>query len=363
MKFSVTNFEEHTAYKFIIIFLSSVAATLIAIETTELESSLRTKLLLAETLFFGALTLDYFVHIFKNFKKKKLYQYLVSFEGLVDFVAFVPFLILINDFSSINYLKYVLGIATFLKIARFSHALKVFKEVLINERKSLLGSLYIMLLLTFFLSTILYFIERNVNPKGFSSIVESMWWSIITLSTVGYGDIVPLTALGKFIGAIASIVGLGMFALPAGILANGFAQELARVKFITNWRLVAKVPIFASLEKGTITDIAKLLHLNRFSAGELIIKHGDMGDSMYFILEGEVDVILPGSPDKIVLHPGDFFGEIALLKDTKRGASIIAKQRCRVLELTAYDFKKLVKSKPEILKAIEEVAHTRIEFS
>lgn len=362
MKVSLKNFEELIAYKFTIIFLSSVAATLIAVETTKLDSALQSNILIAETILFGLLTLDYFIHIFQNFKRKKLFKYLISFEGLVDLVAFIPFLILIADFSSLNYLKYTLGIATFLKIARFSQALQVFKEVLINERKSLLGSLYIMLLLTFFLSTILYFIERDVNPTGFSSIITSMWWSIITLSTVGYGDIVPITALGKFVGAIASIVGLGMFALPAGILANGFAQELARVKFITNWKLVAKVPIFSNLQKGTISEIAKLLHVNRFRANEVIIKHGDIGDAMYFILEGEVDVILPKSEKKIVLQPGDFFGEIALLKNTKRGATIIAKHRCRVLELTAYDFKKLVKSTPEVLTIIEEVAQTRIEF-
>lgn len=125
------------------------------------------------------------------------------------------------------FLKLTFEIAAFLKIARFSDTLSIFKDVIITERKLILASLYVMMLLTFSISTILYFVERDANPNGFSSILESMWWSIVTLATVGYGDVVPVTALGKLLGALASIIGLGMFALPAGILANGFAQELA----------------------------------------------------------------------------------------------------------------------------------------
>ena len=88
-------------------------------------------------------------------------------------------------------------------------------------------------------------------------------WAIITLATVGYGDVVPVTILGKLFGAIASIIGLGMFALPAGILVNGFGQELARVRYITSWNLVAKVPIFAQLDKGSISEIARILFIKK----------------------------------------------------------------------------------------------------
>jgi voltage-gated potassium channel len=252
-----------------------------------------------------------------------------------------------------------LGILSFLKIARFSNALIIFRDVIINERKSLLASLYLMLIFTIFLSTILYFLERDINPKGFSSIIEAMSWSIATLATVGYGDVVPLTILGKVFGSLASLVGMGMFALPAGILVNGFAQELARIRYVTSWNLVAKVPIFTNLDKGTISEIARMLFIRRFSKDEVVIKEGDIGDSMYFILDGEVEVTREKDDLDIILGAGDFIGEIALLQHIERTATVIATKRSEMLELTTYDFQKLVQDKPYILDKIKTVAEKR----
>ena len=222
----------------------------------------------------------------KAIVKKRILAYLISFSGIIDIIASTTFIL---TFLNFNDIKTVLGILSFLKIARFSNALIIFRDVIINERKSLLASLYLMLIFTIFLSTLLYFLERDINPKGFSSIIEAMSWSIATLATVGYGDVVPLTILGKVFGSLASLVGMGMFALPAGILVNGFAQELARIRYVTSWILVAKVPIFTNLDKGTISEIARMLFIRRFSKDEVVIKEGDIGDSMYFILDGEVD--------------------------------------------------------------------------
>jgi len=139
----------------------------------------------------------------------------------------------------------ILSMISLLKIARYSPALIVLKDVIINEKSSLFAAFYLMIILTLSLSTILYFIERDVNPAGFGSLLKSIWWSVVTLATVGYGDVVPQTWLGKLVGGMASITGFGMFALPAGILANGFASELKRLKEIANWNMVAQVPLFS----------------------------------------------------------------------------------------------------------------------
>lgn len=210
-----------------------------------------------ELIVFGLLALDLLANLILVKGLKGLWNYLISLEGVVDVISAIPLVITLLNLKEFHFLKLIFGIAAFLKIARFSDALSIFKDVIITERRSILASLYLMMLLTFSISTLLYFAERDANPNGFSSILESMWWSIVTLVTVGYGDVVPVTALGKLLGALASIIGLGMFALPAGILANGFAQELARIKYITSWNLVSKVPIFASLDRGTISEIAK----------------------------------------------------------------------------------------------------------
>lgn len=80
----------------------------------------------------------------------------------------------------------------------------------------------------------MYYVENKAQPENFSSIPETMWWGIATLTTVGYGDMYPVTGLGHFLGGIIAIIGIGLFALPAGILASGFSEEFSRNKFNSN---------------------------------------------------------------------------------------------------------------------------------
>ena len=285
-----------------------------------------------------------------------IYGYLFSYYGVIDFISVIPFFIHVFGINAPDF-KIVFSLMTLLKLARFSPALIILKDVIVSERKSLLATLYLMMILTISISTILYFVERNANPDGFGTLLNSIWWSIVTLATVGYGDVVPYTALGKFLGGMAAITGFGMFALPAGILASGFAAEVRRLRDITNWNMVTRVSLFADLEFGVIADISKLLHVKRFRKNEIIIKEGTRGDSMYFIFEGSV--LVHKKDLTIVLNEGDFFGEIALIKNIPRTATVTAKTRCELLELTTYDFQNFIKTKPELLKKIEDVATTR----
>jgi len=283
-------------------------------------------------------------------------DYLLSFYGLVDFISSVLFFFLLFDIR-LQDAKTVLSLFTLLKLARYSPALVILKDVFVSERKTLFASLYVMMILTISTSAILYFVERDVNKDGFSSLLDSIWWSVITLSTVGYGDIIPQTALGKFLGGLAAISGFGMFALPAGILANGFANEIKRLKEMASWSMVAKVPFFSSLDSAAIFDIASLLRVRRFRKNEIIIKEGSVGESMYFILEGRVKVV--SKHLNVVLKKGDFFGEIALLKNIPRVATVIANERCELLELSRYDFQNLISSRPNLLEDIQNVAAKR----
>ena len=359
MKQLIDKYKGFEVYRYIIIFTTTIATFLTACEDTNLGRIFHDESLILQYILFGILFLDNIMYLKKAISKKKVLDYLLSFNGIVDLLPSITFILIFIDTSSSNDIKYIFGILSFLKIARFSDALKIFKDVIVNEKKSLLASLYLMLLLTFFLSTLLYFLERDINPKGFTSIIEAMSWSIATLATVGYGDVVPMTILGKIFGSLASLVGMGMFALPAGILVNGFAQELARIRYITSWNLVAKVPIFTNLDKRTISEIARMLFIRRFGRGEVVIKEGDIGDGMYFILDGEVEVTRAKGDLNITLKAGDFIGEIALIEHIERTATVIATKRSEMLELTTYDFQQLTKSKPDILKKIQEIAQER----
>jgi voltage-gated potassium channel len=114
-----------------------------------------------------------------------------------------------------------------LKLGRYSTTLRTFGRVFKAKRIDVALMTLFLAVLVVLASSLMYFIEHGAQPESFSSIPAAMWWSVMTLTTVGYGDIYPVTALGKLLGAVIALIGIGFFALPAGILAAAFADELA----------------------------------------------------------------------------------------------------------------------------------------
>ena len=112
------------------------------------------------------------------------------------------------------------------KLFRYSSALRLMGRVAVANKEELLSTFFVLLILLLISSSLMYFAEHEVQPENFSSIPSTMWWGVITLTTVGYGDYYPVTGLGKCIAAIIAILGIGMFALPAGILGAGFVEQL-----------------------------------------------------------------------------------------------------------------------------------------
>lgn len=121
----------------------------------------------------------------------------------------------------------VLRIFRVLKLVRYFRALRLLGQVIFNRKEELVSIFLVLLILLSISSSLMYFVEHEDQPEVFTSIPATMWWSIVTLTTVGYGDTYPITALGQTIAAIIAILGIGMFALPAGILGAGFVEALA----------------------------------------------------------------------------------------------------------------------------------------
>ena len=352
-----------SVYRYILLISIIGSVALIVLYTSKIDSGFFYQI---ETVLSFIFLIDFILRItgswyhlnvinYDNNNKSSLKKYLFSFYGIVDFLSAMLFFLYIADFKNIDILLTFTLIAI-LKLARYSPALFILKDVVVSERKTLLAALYVMVILTLSTSTILYFLERDVN-SGFKTLLDSIWWATITLATVGYGDTVPVTPLGKAFGALAAISGFGMFALPAGILANGFASEIKRLKEIANWNMVAKVPLFSDLESGVIYEISNMLRVKRFHKDEVVIKEGSYGESMYFIMDGYVEVVKKGVD--VYLKKGDFFGEIALLENIPRTATVIAKTRCELLELNRYSFQSFIYSKPDLLEQIKKVAASR----
>ena len=215
-----------------------------------------------------------------------------------------------------------------------------------------------MVVLLVFASSLMHVIEQDAQPEAFGNIPAAMWWAVVTLTTVGYGDVSPATPLGKLLGGMVTILGVGAFALPAGILASGFAQEIKQRDFIVSWNVVAKVPLFTTLDAVQIAEIAKLLRSRIGVPGELITHKGDPGDAMYFIVSGRVEVRV--DPQPVQLSDGVFFGEIALIRRTPRTADVVAHASCQLLVLMADDFHALMAENPTIGEVVGRIAKQRL---
>jgi Ion transport protein. len=154
-------------------------------------------------------------------------KYIFSLGGLIDLAAILPFYLPFVTKIDLRFIRMLrlFRFLRFLKLGRYLHASKLISRVIASKKEELILSLGITILLIIVASCMMYYAEHDAQPDKFSSIPETMWWSVATLTTVGYGDVFPITILGKTLTAIISILGIGMFALPAGILASGFSDE------------------------------------------------------------------------------------------------------------------------------------------
>ena len=284
------------------------------------------------------------------------WAYAVSFRGLVDAVAAaaVPlaFILGANPKSA-----WLLGICWMFKLVPGVPGLRLLRRVLVQESGPLLSVLVIFLMVLFLASVSVYFLERDVQPATFGSVPAALWWAIATLTTVGYGDVVPITPLGRLVAALVMICGLGVFGLGTGILATGFAAETRRDNFLKTWESVSKVPFFAALGPSAIADVTHMLRTMDLPSRTTIIRKGQAGDCMYFIAAGEVEVDLPGK--KVRLGEGAFFGEMALLGNNLRSANITTTRVSKLLVLDLVDFRMLMARHPDLAETIDAEARRR----
>jgi voltage-gated potassium channel len=200
--------------------------------------------------------------------------------------------------------------------------------------------------------------EGSVQPDKLGTIPKALWWAIVTLGTIGYGDVVPVTALGKLIASGTIAFGLVVIALPVGIIATAFADQIHRRNFIITWGMIARVPLFAELDAGAISDIMELLRAEVAEAGEIVVRAGDPAHSMYFIAAGEVEVAL--KKERLRLGVGQFFGEVAVLRRARRSATAVALTRTNLLVLDAQHLRALMQRDPRVAKRIKEVVDKRV---
>jgi voltage-gated potassium channel len=284
-------------------------------------------------------------------------RFVISPAGLVDLLAVLPFWIGLLVVVDLRFLL-VFRVVRFLKLARYSPAMRSLIEVLYAERRALFGCVVILVGSTLVAGSLMYLAERHVQPDKLGTVPDAMWWAIVTLGTIGYGDVVPMTAVGKVIASITIFGGLVMVALPVGIIATAFSDQIHRRDFVVTWGMVAKVPLFCELEAGDIADIMRLLRAQIVDAGAVVVRRGDPAHSMYFIAAGEVEIELQ---DRAVrLGIGHFFGEVAVLRRARRSATVTALTRTNLLVLEGQDLHALIEREPRIAARMREMVRLRL---
>jgi voltage-gated potassium channel len=285
-------------------------------------------------------------------------HYATSSPGLIDLIAVLPFWFAWLIPPAFQILL-VLRVLRLLKLGRYSPAMRSLLDALYAERRALLGCFMILIGVALVMATLMYLAEGKAQPDKFGTIPDAMWWAIVTLGTIGYGDVVPVTPFGRMLATATIFLGLIMVALPVGIVAQAFASDIHRREFIVTWGMVARVPLFAGLDANQIAEIMRLLRSQRIEPGTIIARRGEPAHSMYFVAAGEVEIDLP---DRCIrLGAGHFFGEIAVLRKARRSATVRALTRTSLLVLDARDVHILMDHEPRIAERIHETARQRTE--
>ncbi len=155
------------------------------------------------------------------------FRFIFSAWGLIDLLAILPFFLsfFLTDLAFIRILR-LLRMLRLFRVSKYFHALRVIQRVLKEKQEELILSMVFIIFMLIISSSLVYYVEHEAQPRAFSSIPQAMWWGVNTMTTVGYGDLHPITPFGKFLGGIIAILGVAIFALPTGILASGFAEQI-----------------------------------------------------------------------------------------------------------------------------------------
>ena len=274
-------------------------------------------------------------------------------ERRASFLLLIDGMVLINQvFFSIYDLR-ILRLFRLFDIfsqSRFLLPTNTLIKTIIKQRNALLGSQIMVISILLVVSTFIYFLESSVQPDVFGSIPSTMWWGIATLTTVGYGDVVPMTDLGKLLASFTMLVGIGMFALPAAILASAYYEEIQKKNFLVSFEAIASVPLFQELPIGAVGKINEKLQAVLVSEHETIFSKGEDADSMFIIEYGKVKVEID---NPVYLVAGDYFGEMGLLGNAPRNATITAADDTKLLELTKSDLEELSQEHPKLFEELE----------
>lgn len=264
---------------------------------------------------------------------------------VIDLLAVLPFYLAQFFAIDLRVLR-ALRLLRLLKLSRYSPAMHTLIRVVSNERRALSGALLLLVAAVLFASTGMHYLEHESQPDKFGSIPDAAWWAVATLTTVGYGDVTPVTAAGRLFGGVVMVVGLCILALPVAIISTGFAQEVNRRDFVVNWSMMSKIPLLAELDARDAAMVMPLFHAHNLPPNVEIITEGTPGDAIYFIASGHVRRRTRDTEHSY--RSGDVFGGVGMLMGGAHSSTYMTAGRCRLLKLYKEDFKRLELAAPGV---------------
>jgi voltage-gated potassium channel len=220
-----------------------------------------------------------------------------------------------------------------------------------SERGALTACLVILITMVLTSAGLMYVFEHQSQPDKFGSIPDAMWWAFATVTTVGYGDVIPVTLPGRIVGVITMITGLVMLALPAGIVASAFAANIGRQNFIVTAGMLARMPLFEGMETASILEMLPMVVTRTFESGAQIVQWGTRAGALFLVVDGEIEV--EQARRRRHVGSGDAFGGVV---GPQRDLSARALTRVKVMLIEPRDVMELCRRLPDFAERLVGLA-------
>lgn len=282
------------------------------------------------------------------------FRYIFTPAAIIDLIAIVPFFIVLAGGADVRTMVLIRLMRLF-KLGRYSTGFQSLYEAIRRERQALLASLLVLSSVVLVSASLAYIAERDAQPDEFGTIPDAIWWAVVTVTTVGYGQTVPVTAAGRIIAGITMITGILMIALPIAIIGSSFAEVVRQRSFVITFGLVIRMPMFASLGSDVLHDLLPLLRAMSVEAGTAIVEPGEGEDALYSIAEGLVELDEPEGRRR--LSVGDSFGASADINDKSTPCPALALTRVKLLAIDRIDLIHLVARFPSLAHRLRPERH------
>lgn len=308
----------------------------------------------------GAYTIEYFVRMWSSVEDPRIaargpVNGRISFAlrplMIVDFLAFAPSYLSFIFPIDLRVLR-IFRLFRLVKLARYSHALPALLGVLYAERSALFASGILLVSTMCVTGEVMHLAEGGVQPKVLGTLPDAMYWAITTLTTVGYGDVVPITPLGKFIAGVTEVLGLLLFALPIGIIAQGFVSGLNRRRFAITWSTLKQQPLFEGFDVTAMGDLMESVKADIVPEHGQITLAGEPANALFLVVSGTARVDGEEADDDL-LQIGAIIGPESLQHQATYKQTITARTSVRVMVLSHEDLRRLARKNPLLRQRVE----------